>query len=87
MPEKQEKEVNILIANRVLGKGDTWKLVGEDIERLSLTDALEAYFQKTQDKCHFRLEPLNSKLFAIKTQVEDILPTPPKQYNIYGDFL
>ena len=85
--EKIEKEVNILIASRVLGKGDTWKLVGEDIERLSLTDALEAYFQKTQDKCHFRLEPLNSKLFAIKTQVEDILPTPPKQYNIYGDFL
>ena len=82
-----EKEVNILIASRVLGKGDTWKLVGEDIERLSLTDALEAYFQKTQDKCHFRLEPLNSKLFTIKTQVEDILPTPPKQYNIYGDFL
>jgi hypothetical protein len=85
--EKIEKEVNILIASRVLGKGDTWKLVGEDIERLSLTDTLEAYFQKTQDKCHFRLEPLNSKLFAIKTQVEDILPTPPKQYNIYGDFL
>ena len=82
-----EKEVNILIANRIIGKNDTWKLVGEDIERLSLTDALEAYFQKTQDKCHFRLEPLNSKLFAIKTQVEDILPTPPKQYNIYGDFL
>lgn len=85
--EKIEKEVNILIANRIIGKSDTWKLVGEDIERLSLTDALEAYFQKTQDKCHFRLEPLNSKLFAIKTQVEDILPTPPKQYNIYGDFL
>ncbi len=82
-----EKEVNILIANRIIGKSDTWKLVGEDIERLSLTDALEAYFQKTQDKCHFRLEPLNSKLFAIKTQVEDIVPTPPKQYNIYGDFL
>jgi signal recognition particle GTPase len=85
--EKLEKEVNILIASRVLGKGDTWKLVGEDIERLSLTDALEAYFQKTQDKCHFRLEPLNSKLFAIKTQIEDIVSTPPKQYNIYGDFL
>jgi signal recognition particle GTPase len=85
--EKLEKEVNILIASRVLGRGDTWKLVGEDIERLSLTDALEAYFQKTQDKCHFRLEPLNSKLFAIKTQIEDIVPTPPKQYNIYGDFL
>ncbi len=82
-----EKEVNILIANRIIGKNDTWKLVGEDIERLSLTDALEAYFQKTQDKCHFRLEPLNSKLFAIKTQIEDIVPTPPKQYNIYGDFL
>ena len=45
--EIEEKEVNILIAERVKGKGDTWTLVGEDIERPSLTEALEAYFQKS----------------------------------------
>ena len=86
--ETQTVEILELIAIRQ-PPSDRWVLVGDEknIIHPSLTDALEAYFQKTQDKCHFRLEPLNSKLFAIKTQVEDILPTPPKQYNIYGDFL
>jgi len=82
--ETQEIEHNILIATRKLGFGDTWVLVGETTERSSLTDALEAYFQKTGENVHFRLEPLNSKLFAIKTEVEEIIPEPPKRYNIYG---
>ena len=70
-----------LIATRVAGKGDTWILVGEDTERASLTEALEAWFQKTGEKCSFRLEPLDSKLFAIKMGK----PEPPKRFNIYGD--
>jgi hypothetical protein len=84
--ETKQVETYTLIATRVAGKGDTWKLVGEDIERSSLTDALEEYFQKTGDKCHFRLEPLNSKLFAIKTEIEEIKPEPPKRFNIYGEY-
>ena len=82
----KEEAVNILIAERVVGKGDTWTLVGEDIERPSLTEALEAYFQKVGTTCHFRLEPLSSKLFAISNETIEIKPEPPKRYNIYGDF-
>ena len=84
--ETKQVEHNILIATRVKGKGDTWVLVGETTERSSLTDALEAYFQKTGENVHFRLEPLNSKLFAIKTEIEEIQPEPPKRFNIYGDY-
>jgi hypothetical protein len=71
-----------LIATRVAGKGDTWVLVGEETERSSLTEALEAYFQNSEIKpIAYRLEPQNSKLFAIKQGI----PEPPKRFNIYGD--
>jgi len=79
-------EHNILIAERVVGKGDTWVLVGEDVEYPSITETLEAYFQKTGSNVHFRLEPLNSKLFAIKEDEHEVVVEPPKRYNIYGDF-
>ena len=84
--EIEEKEINTLIAERVKGKGDTWILVGEDVEHPSLTEALEAYFQKSGISCHFRLEPLNSKLFTISNETIEIKPEPPKRYNIYGDY-
>lgn len=84
--ETQTVEHNILIAERVKGKGDTWILVGEDVERSSLTEALEAYFQKTGENVHFRLEPLNSKLYAIKEHEEEVVVEPPKRFNIYGDY-
>ena len=83
---EKQVEYNHLIAERVVGKGDTWKLVGENTEYSSLTDVLEAYFQKTKEKCHFRLEPLNSKLYAIKIELEEIKIEPPKRFNIYGDY-
>ena len=84
--EIQTVEHNILIAERVKGKGDTWILVGGNIEYPSLTETLEAYFQKTGENIHFRLEPLNSKLFAIKEHEEKVVIEPPKHFNIYGDF-
>ena len=84
--ETQTVEHNILIAERVKGKGDTWILIGEDVERSSLTEALEAYFQKTGENVHFRLEPLNSKLYAIKEREEEVVVEPPKRFNIYGDY-
>ena len=43
-------------------------------------------FQKTGQKCEFRLAPLDSKLYAINTHEEEIIPEPPKEYSIYGDF-
>jgi hypothetical protein len=80
----EQIEFNELIATRIAGKGDSWVLVGGDIEYPSLTETLEAYFQKTKDKCNFRLEPLNSKLFAIKLKTEE--KPQPKQFNIYGEY-
>jgi hypothetical protein len=76
-----ENEHNELIATRVAGEGDSWILIGDETKHSSLTNVLEAYFQNTGDKCSFRLEPLNSKLFAIKQGT----PQPPKRFNIYGD--
>lgn len=83
--DTQTIEHNHLIAERV-PPGDRWTLVGEKEVHESLTDTLEAYFQKTGEACHFRLEPLNSKLYAIKEEEEEIVVAPPKRFNIYGDF-
>jgi hypothetical protein len=72
-----------LIATRIAGRGDTWVLVGEETECSSLTEALEAYFQNSEIKpIAYRLEPQNSKLFAINQGI----PEPPKRFNIYGDY-
>ena len=80
-------EHNKLIATRV-PPGDKWTLVDDKkkIIHESLTDALEAYFQKTGQKCEFRLAPLDSKLYAIHTHEEEIIPDAPKTYGMYGDF-
>lgn len=82
---KQIKEVNILIAQRV-PPGDRWSLINEDTIHKSLTETLEAYFQKTNEPCEFRLAPLKGELYMITTKEETIKQDPPKKYNIYGDF-
>lgn len=81
---KQIKEVNILIAQRV-PPGDRWSLINEDIIHKSLTETLEAHFQKTKEPCEFRLAPLKGELYMITTKEETIKQDPPKKYNIYGD--
>lgn len=81
---KQVKEINILIAQRV-PPGDRWSLINEDTVHKSLTETLEAYFQKTNEPCEFRLAPLKGELYMITTKEETIKQDPPKKYNIYGD--
>jgi len=81
---KQVKEINILIAQRV-PPGDRWSLINEDTVHKSLTETLEAYFQKTKEPCEFRLAPLKGELYMITTKEETIKQDPPKKYNIYGD--
>lgn len=82
------KEKNQLIATRVEGKGDTWILVDDPAktEHINLTDTLEAYFQRTKFHSSYRLDPLDSKLYAILTQeIEvEIIEEKPKEYGIYG---
>ena len=85
-----EQENFELIAVRV-APGDNWKLTNslggsEGITYSSLTDTLEAWFQKHGEAVHFRLEPLNSKIFAIRTEEIEIKPEPPKTFSLYGEF-
>jgi len=81
---KEKQEFLELIANRV-PPGDRWTLVGDNKMHNSLTEALEAWFGKTGEKAEFRLAPLQSKLYVIRTEEIEIKPEPPKRYNIYGD--
>ena len=81
-----EKETNIIIARRV-PPSDRWRLTEEDSEgkiHNSLTEVLEAYFQKTQTRCEFRLAPLKGELYAITT--EEVAPPPLKTFNLYDEY-
>ena len=84
--EKEIVEYNELIATRV-PPGDSWTLVGDKSKVIhkSLTDALEAWFDKNQTKAEFRLAPLDSKLYVIRNEEKEIQPEPAKRFNIYGD--
>ena len=79
-------EHNELIATR-RAPGDNWVLVDDskNIVHKSLTDALEAYLGVSNFKGEYRLDPIGSKLYAIKTSEEEVKPEPIKKYNIYGD--
>lgn len=72
----------IQIAERV-PPGDKWKLLDEDNIYESLTDTLEAYFQKTGFKGDYLLSPLDSKLYIITfNEIKEV----EKRYSFYGEF-
>jgi len=52
----------------------------------TLTDALEAWFDENQENVEFRLAPLDSKLYVIRSEEKEVIPEPTKRYNIYGDY-
>ena len=75
-------EENELIATRI-PPGDNWDVDGVKIEGLVM--ALTQYMRKTKFKGHYRLEPLNGKLFAIKAY-EEQEPEPEMIYfDLYGE--
>ncbi len=76
-------EKPVLIASRT-PPGDRWSLVNEKEIYNSLTEALEAYFQKTQQRCDFKLSPLKGELYALIEQEDE--PVLPKKFNLYGDY-
>ena len=80
-------EHNEMIAKRV-PPGDRWTLIDDPKKEVfkSLTDALEAFFHQTGFKGAYRLDPLDSKLYAIQTQEEEIKKEEPKMYSLYGEF-
>lgn len=86
IPEKKVTEQSELIAIRV-PPGDRWTLKNDSRKVIhnSLTDALESYFTETKFRGDYRLAPMDSKLYAIKMVEEEVIPEPPKTFNIYGD--
>lgn len=73
-----------LIATRV-PPGDNWTLVDSEEEIIEgLVNTLTAYLRKTKFKGHYRLAPLDGKLFAIK---EYETPEPePEVWDLYGEY-
>jgi hypothetical protein len=83
---KKEIEKNIKIADRV-PPGDKWQVVGVKEIQPSLTDALNAYYESATVKPQaFRLEPMKGSLYIITTEDVEIIPEPPKKYNLYGEY-
>jgi len=82
---KEKQEFLELIANRQ-APGDSWVLVGDKVIHKSLTEALEAWFQKTGEKAEFRLAPLDSKLYVIRSEEVEIKEPELKKFSIYGDY-
>ena len=82
------EENNVLIAKRD-PPGDKWQLVANAPNgpiHKTLTDTLEAYMVKTGFKGHYRLEPLQSSLYAIDAQ-EIVIEVPKeKLFSIYGEY-
>ena len=79
-------EENKLIAVRV-PPGDNWELEirkGEIIE--GLVPTLTQYMRKSGFKGHYRLEPLNGKLFAIKQEEIEIEEPQPEKFDLYGEY-
>ena len=80
-------EHNELIAKRV-PPGDQWVLIKDPKKEVfkSITDALEGFHHQTGFKGSYRLDPLDSKLYAIKLIEEEIILEEPKTYSMYGEF-
>jgi len=74
-----------LIAKRV-PPGDRWALDDEPSKVYdTLTDTLEAYFQKTQFNKAFYLDPIGSALYSVDRVEVEIKPEPIKTFDFYGD--
>ena len=83
---KKKVEKNIKIADRV-PPGDKWQVMGVKEIQPSLTDALNAYYVAATVKPQaFRLEPLKGNLYIITTEDVEIIPEPPKQFDLYGEY-
>ena len=82
---KEKQEFLELIANRQ-APGDSWVLVGDKVIHKSLTEALEAWFEKTGEKVEFRLAPLDSKVYVIRSEEVEVKAPEVKKFSIYGDY-
>jgi len=80
------EEEKVLIATRV-PPGDNWELAidqGTTIEGLVM--ALTQYMRKTKFKGHYRLEPLEGKLYAIQAHEVQVEEEEPMKFDLYGEY-
>lgn len=85
-----EEEVKLVEENQLIAvrmpPGDNWELLidkGTTIEGLVM--ALTQYMRKTGFKGHYRLEPLDGKLYAIKEHVEEVEKPEEFIFDLYGE--
>lgn len=86
MAETIIEETKELIATRK-PPGDNWALVIDPqttIDGLVMT--LTQYMRKTKFKGHYRLEPLEGKLYAIKNMEIEVEQPEPMIFDLYGEF-
>lgn len=84
MVEGKVYEFNELIATRT-PPGDTWELeIEKGVKVEGLVKVLTSYMRKTEFIGHYRLEPLNGKLYAIKEEYTE--PPEPEKFNLYGEY-
>ncbi len=85
MAKVEVEEFNELIAKRV-PPGDKWELVIDKENTIDgLVQTFTQYMRKTKFKGHYRLEPLQGKLFAIKT-FEEAVEEEPMKFDLYGEY-
>ena len=86
MAKVELEEFNELIAKRV-PPGDKWELVIDKENTIDgLVQTLTQYMRKTKFKGHYRLEPLNGKLYAIITEEIEIEEPEPMKFDLYGEY-
>ncbi len=83
---KQIIEHNELIAVRI-PPGDKWSLVGDPKKEIfsTLTDTLEAFLHQTSFKGSYRLDPMDSKLYAIQSHEEEVVVEEVRKFGLYGE--
>ena len=86
MAEIEIEEEKELIATRK-APGDNWIL---EIDKTTVIEglvmALTMYMRKTKFKGHYRLEPLDGKLYAIEANEIEIPGEEPMKIDLYGEY-
>jgi hypothetical protein len=80
------EEEEELIAKRK-APGDNWVLEIDQTNVIEgLVMALTMYMRKTKFKGHYRLEPLDGKLYAIESHEVQVEEEEPMKFDLYGEF-
>ena len=83
---KETVENSKLIAVRV-PPGDNWELeIDKETVIEGLVQTLTQYMRKTKFKGHYRLEPLEGKLYAIEAHEVEIQEEEPMKFDLYGEY-